>query len=149
MKCDTWYRCDRREWGRARGLSGCNIENKLLRGPGEGVRVDARREVRGYDSSHGRKCWEWMVAMENKGHGRFRAYLGGRINWNLLLDWIYGVYERKNSRLTPGVLGWATGRMELLLTRMERPWEEQVLGKLWELACFEPVCKAIEMLRGK
>ena len=45
----------KRERGRARGLYGCSIENKLLRGPGKGVRVDAGREVRGYDSSHGRK----------------------------------------------------------------------------------------------
>lgn len=45
----------KRERGRARGLSGCSIENKLLRGPGEAVRMDAGREVKGYDSSHGRK----------------------------------------------------------------------------------------------
>lgn len=117
----------KREWGRARGLSGCSIENKLLRGPGKGVRVDAGREVRGYDSSHGRKCWEWVVAMENKGHGRFRAYLGGRVNWNLLLDWIYGVYERENSRLTPGILGWATGRMELSLLG----WKDHGRRRFW------------------
>lgn len=59
--------------------------------------------------------------MENKGHVRFRQ-LGGRVNWNLLLDWIYGVYERKNSRLTPGGFGLSYWEgMELLLTRMERP----------------------------
>ena len=124
----------KRGWGRERGHSSCSVENRLLGGPAEGVRADAGRDGRGYCSNHGRRWWEQVVTMEGEGHGRFRTYLGGRVNQNTCW-WIgYMVCERENSRLTPRFSGWATGRVELSLTKMERPWEEQVLGKLWALA---------------
>lgn len=109
----------KRGWGRERGHSSCSVENRLLGGPAEGVRADSGREVRGYCSNHGRRWWERVVAMEEEGHGRFRTYLGGRVNQNTCW-WIgYMVCERANSRLTPRFSGWATGRMELSLTKRE------------------------------
>ena len=37
-----------------------------------------------------------------------------------------------------GLSNWKDG---VVITRMERPWEEKVLGKLWELASLSPFAR--------